>query len=270
VQITDELRRVGNGARARRAARALALLVVAALAAPLAGAAPKPKPKGPCQCKDLPAMEQELFEQEWLQREFYEYALGNKAPPPPHGKDTTADSLKAQVLSDFIAWRKSPAGGRTRRGGGAPALGVNWGKCQIVTLRVVSEVNPDTKKKERVVKERPFDEPEFRSHNCQEVADAFILHEQEHVKQCGKLHDPSRPLRQDPAHWLDSASFDVEAYGEFVKAMRKSIADLASRCGWQGSTNATKKNPVDQQDVDVVPTEEEAKRLASALAKGKK
>jgi hypothetical protein len=262
VRIVDDLQGRGIGARARRAARALAPLVVAALAAPLAGAAPKPK--GPCQCKDLPAMEQELFEQEWLQREFYEYALGNKAPPPPQGKQTTADSLKAQVLSDFIAWRKSPAGGRTRRGGAAPALGVNWGKCEIVTLQLVKQ------NKQSAVKERPFDEPEFRSHNCQEVADAFILHEQEHVKQCTKLHDPSRPLRRDPGHWLDSASFDVEAYGEFVKAMRKSIADLASRCGWQGSTNATKKNPVDQQDVDVVPTEEEARRLARALAKGKK
>ena len=68
---------------------------------------------------------------------------------------------------------------------------------------------------------------------------------------------------------MDYAAFDVEAYGVGIKQLRKSIAELARKCGWAGSTNETKKNPVRDQEVDVVPTLEEAKALAKALG-GKK
>ena len=203
------------------------------------------------------------------------YAQGKKAPPPPEGQDTWADSLNQQVLLGFKAWKKSPAGGRRSRGRAAPALGVKWGQCTIVTLKQVWVTEPPKKGEKKgqrklVVEEKPFDEPDFRSRNCNEVADAFITHEQKHVEQCQKLHDPSRLLRQDPNPWRDASGFDADAYGAFVKALRKSIADLARRCGWQGSTNETKQNPVDRETVDVVPTLKEAKQLAKALAKGKK
>ncbi len=227
-------------------ARAWSLLLIGfALFSPAAGFAAK----GPCQCKDLPAMEQELFEQEWLQREFYEYLLGNKSPPTPGPKQTSARALSNQVTRAFNQWRRSAAGGGGQGGGGA-ALGMSWATCSLVSYKGKKEV--------------PFDEPKLRAQNCKEVADFLIAHEQKHVDQCNKF-TASKNLRQNPNSWMDYAAFDVEAYGAGIQELRKSIAELAKKCGWAGSTHATKKNAIDGQEVDVVPTLQEAKALAKAL-----
>lgn len=228
-------------------ARAWSLLLIGlALFSPAASFAAK----GPCQCKDLPAMEQELFEQEWLQREFYEYLIGNKPPPTAGPNQTSAGALSNQVTQSFNQWRRSAAGGGGQGSGGA-ALGMSWAKCSLVSYNGKKEV--------------PFDEPRLRAQNCQEVADFLIAHEQKHVDQCKALS-----IRQNPSSWMDYAAFDVEAYGAGIKALRKSIAELAKKCGWAGSTNETKKNAIDGQEVDVVPTMQEAKELAKALKGGSK
>jgi hypothetical protein len=214
----------------------------------------------PCECKQLPALEQELFEQEWLQREFYEYALGNKTPPRPTGDQTGAEALAGQVLASFRAWLHSPAGSGGSRGG-APELGTSWGKCELVAYR-----DAGRGRKPRY-QEIPFDEKKFRNKNCDELANYLITHEQKHVDQCKKYGDSTRV---DINGWMDYAAFDAEAYGAGIKNLRKSIAELAKKCGWHGSTNPTKKNPVTGEDVDVVPTMEEAKAIANALGAGAK
>jgi hypothetical protein len=231
-----------------------AALLALALGSESESAEPKSvERKNPCKCKDLPRMEQELFEQEWLQREFYDYLIEKKTPPKPAPGQTAARALSGQVITDFKNWRGSPAGGG-RRGGGA-ALGMSWAKCELVSYKKGKEV--------------PFDEEKLRVRSCDEVADYLIAHERKHVEQCKRLHDPATPLRRDPNTWMDYAHFDVDAYGEGIKHLRKSIAEVARTCGWAGSTNPTKKI-VREQEVDVVPTMAEARRLAKALAAGKK
>lgn len=248
----------GMTTRGRALAGVLASLVIGLSTASSISAAP-------CGCKKLPALEQELFEQEWLQREFHEYALGKKSPPMPSSEQTPSDALAAQVLSDFKAWESSPAGGRRGRGG-APELGTSWGNCSLVAYQAVW-VKDEKGKKKLKYEEIPFDEDKYRKKNCSELADYLIAHEQAHVDQCKKYPESSG---FDINNWRDYSAFDVEAYGAGVKNLRKAIAELAKQCGWQGSTNATKTNPEDRQEVDVVPTMAEAKALARALGKGKK
>ena len=59
----------------------------------------------------------------------------------------------------------------------------------------------------------------------------------------------------------------MRAYGAGIANLRKSIAKLASECGWQGSTRRTKD---DRQGnpVNVVPTPDQVKKLAQTLKKG--
>ncbi len=240
-----------NRRRALFRVPAAAALVAAVSSAALAA---------PCGCKSLPSLEQELFEQEWLQREFQEYAMGNKRAPKPGTGQTAADALAGQVLADFRSWLGSPAGGGGARGG-APELGTSWSSCALVAYETVRKNNKTTHR------EIPFDEAKFRKNNCDEVANYLLTHEQKHVEQCKKYPSSSGV---DLGSWQDYSAFDVQAYGAGIKDLRRSIANLARKCGWQGSTNATKKNPVDGDTVDVVPTMAEAKAIAKALGKGKK
>lgn len=248
----------GMTRRGRALAAVLTGLAIASAAATQAAAQP-------CGCKKLPALEQELFEQEWLQHEFHEYALGNKTPPSPTGKQTSSDALAAQVLADFRSRKRSPAGGGRGRGG-APELGTGWENCSLVAYKAAWVKNPDTGKKELKYEETPFDEDKYRQKNCTELADYLIAHEQKHVDQC-KKYGPGSGF--DINNWRDYSAWDTEAYGAGIRNLRKAIAKLASECGWQGSTSETKKNPEDGEEMDVVPTLKEAKALAKALRKGK-
>jgi hypothetical protein len=174
--------------------------------------------------------------------------------------------MAAQVLIDFKAFKRSPAGGRRGRTG-KPELGTSWQDCSLVAYKAVWVKEGKPPKSKLKYEEIPFDEDKYREKNCTELADYLIAHEQKHVDQCTKnAQSGSRDINS----WRDYSSWDVEAYGAGIKNLRKAIAKLASDCGWQGSTNATKKNPEDGEEVDVVPTMKEAKALAKALGKGKK
>jgi hypothetical protein len=215
----------------------VALGIIIALAAP-ALAAP------PCnRCRDLPKLEKELFEQEWLQHEFHQYALGDKTPPAGDPGDT-AGAMRDQVLADFNAWMKSSAGGG-KGGNGGPALATDWSDCKLVKTKKV-----------------PFDEKKFREQNCKEVADFLIAHENKHVEQCKKYKGSSR---FDLSYYMDYAAMDTEAYGTGIRNLRTSIANLAKKCGWEGSNHDTKKSPEDHQDEDVVPTKKQADELAKRV-----
>lgn len=227
-----------------------ALLVLGfllALASPALAASPS------CdKCRDLPTLQQELFEQEWLQHEFRQYALGNRSLPPGGDPENTAHTLAEQVKADFKKWLKSEAGGGGKRDGD-PELGTNWSDCSLVTYVTKT-------------KKVPFDEKKFRAKNCTQLADYLIAHEKKHVEQCKKYGGSNRV---DLSYYMDYAAFDAEAYGTGIRNLRKSIADLAKKCGWEGSTRQTKKNPDDRlpEEQDVVPTKKEVEELAKRVVK---
>lgn len=199
-------------------------------------------------CKDLPRLERELFEQEWLQREFHEYARYGKALPAGGAPGDSADAMVRQVTSDFNAWLKSPAGGGGGRDGAAE-LGTDWKDCKLVMYV------------DRGKKTVPFDEKKYREKNCAPLADYLLAHENKHVEQC-KAHKGA-----DLSYYANYAAFDTEAYGTGIRNLRASIAALAKKCGWEGSTRPTKKNPEDGKDEDVVPTLKRANELAKRVVK---
>jgi hypothetical protein len=215
----------------------LALGIVIALAAP-AFAAPICN-----RCGDLPKLEKELSEQEWLQHEFHQYALGNKWPRGGDSGDT-AQAMRDQVIADMNAWLKSPAGGAKESNPG-PALATDWSDCTLVKTKKV-----------------PFDEKKFREQNCKEFADYLIAHENKHVEQCKKYPSSSG---FDLFYYMNYAAMDTEAYGTGIRNLRTSMANLAKKCGWEGSNHNTKKNPEDHQEEDVVPTKKQADELAKRV-----
>jgi hypothetical protein len=201
-------------------------------------------------CKDLPKLEKELFEQEYLQHEFREWALGNRRLRPNGDPKDTAGTMRDQVIESFNAWLKTPAGGG-KGGNGRPELGTDWSNCTLV-LYVTK------------TKTVPFDEKKYREQECKEIADYLLAHENKHVEQC-KKNQATAVL--DVSYYMDYAAIDSEAYGAGIRDLRKTIAKLAKECGWQGSTNETKKNPDDGLDEDVVPTKKEAAELAKRVKK---
>src|SRR4051794_28091281 len=92
-----------------------ALLITALLAPSLAKAATCDK------CSDLPKLEKELFEQEWLQDQFRQYAeyKSHVTPTAEEKKYQGADvaALQREVTAAFNKWLKSPAGGGGGVGG---------------------------------------------------------------------------------------------------------------------------------------------------------
>lgn len=216
----------------------LAIGIVLMLAGPALAAPPSCS-----RCKDLPKLEKELFQQEWLQHEFHEYALGNKWPSGGAPGDT-AKAMRDQVLADFNAWLGTAAGGGSK-GNGHAALGTNWGDCTLVTY-VTDKTTA------------PFDEKKFREKTCKEEADFLLAHENRHIEQCKKSGS-------EISYYMDYAAQDTQAYGTGIRNLRTSIADLAKKCGWQGSTSSTKNNPDDRQKEDVVPTKKEADDIARRM-----
>lgn len=200
-------------------------------------------------CKDLLKLERELFEQEWLQHEFHEYARYAKALPAGGAPGDSSNAMVKQVTADFNAWLKSPAGGGGARDGAAE-LGTDWKDCKLVTYVGRG-------------KTVPFDEKKYREKNCAPLADYLLAHENKHVEQC-KAHKGT-----DLGYYANYAAFDTEAYGAGIRNLRTSIAALAKKCGWEGSTRSMKKNPEDGEEQDVVPTKKEVDEIIKRVGKKK-
>ena len=61
------------------------------------------------------------------------------------------------------------------------------------------------------------------------------------------------------------AASDVRAYGAGIRSLRHKIAETALRCGWAGSSSINKKNPVDKNDEETVPTKKDVQEILNAL-----
>jgi hypothetical protein len=226
------------------------------------GAPKKPATSPPrCdRCQDLPMLEEQFFQQEFLRQAFNEYLVW-KLPPIPKNKDTSAtQAMVDQVTADFNAYLNSPAGGGG--GVGGAELGTDNDSCKLVYYVKGPDgknvIDPKTKKEKTI----PFDEKEYRTRNCAAISDYLLAHENQHVADCKNDH-------KDLSQWRNYAAADVRAYANGMRNLRKSIAKLASNCGWQGSTRKTKKD-AQGEDAVVIPTMDEARKLATTLKKGGK
>jgi hypothetical protein len=239
-------------------------LVVGLLWAPSpASAVPKKTPGAPprCdRCEDLPMLEEQFFQQEFLRNAFNEYLVW-KLPSIPKGSDVSAtQAMVDRVTADFNAYLNSPAGGGG--GVGGAELGTDNTNCKLVLYVKGPDgknvIDPVTKKEKTL----PFNEQEYRKKNCAAISDYLLAHENQHVADCKNDH-------KDLTQWRNYAAADVRAYANGIRNLRKSIANLARKCGWHGSTQKTKKDS-EGEDAVVIPTMAEAKALATTLKKGGK
>ncbi|HVO31484.1 MAG TPA: hypothetical protein VMV18_12130 [bacterium] len=207
-------------------------------------------------CKDLPRLEKELFEQEFLQQAFRQYANYEKNIPAKKGDETDVEALQRSVTADFNAWLHSPAGGGNRNAHGGAAWGTGR-DCNLV-------IYLPGKNKDGSPKTAPFDDAaqkKFRADNCDAITDYLLAHEAVHQKSCKDALD----IFDDPRIY---AADDVRAYGAGIRSLRKYIRTLAESCGWEGSTSETKTDAAGNKE-DVVPTMKRITSGKDALKNGK-
>lgn len=221
-------------------------LVRAALAAtlvllPLAADAATPR----CdRCSDLPLLENELFEQEFLLQEFQK--LLNNVPYD------NVEQIQAAMQQKLDQWKSSPAGGGRGSSGGTshPSMGLDLNDCQLTEYVKTTTTLPGGKRKTEW-KPRKGDpkqiEDRYRKAVCKEIADFVMAHENTHKAQCDAAGG-----NVDFNNMFTFAQMDVEAYAAGIQSLRDSISNLARQCGWQGSSRSTKK--VGGKDMPVVPT----------------
>lgn len=230
-----------------------------------------------CECSDLPHLEDQLFQQEYLQylsREFDATDPMNAFNPPSNpgsyqDRMTNCFNLYVQYGSTDCSRPDTghgsapppPQEASTDSGAGA-ATDVFHASCGLLD----EKGNPTTASKFH-------NRPNQPKNTCKADNDFLMAHEAQHRKVCKANWAAGHgSLYQNMSYY---AADDAKAYGAGVKVLRASIADLAKQCGWEGSANDTKpdknrKNgdkPNDQ--VKTVPTPDQAKQLASALKAGR-
>jgi hypothetical protein len=222
-----------------------ALLVAGLLALPAAGAGKKKSPT--CnRCKDLPMLEQQLFQQEFLRDQFNEYVI-RKVPTRPadfQGDGTGLEYMRATIIAAFNAYLNSPAGGGG--GSGQAELGTDFENCKLVFYVKGKDgknvIDPKTKKEKTV----PFNEDQYRAKNCKPIADYLLAHENQHVADCKS--DP-----KDLSAWQNYAAYDV--------APTRRDQNLRASPSWPSATGRgrTAAEGRGGEDVDVVPTPDEVR-----------
>ena len=232
---------------------ARAALLPAALLLLLSPAAHAAKP---CTCTDLPALEQELRDQEWLRHAFEQYTPVSSYQLS--AKDTK--DLQQRVKAKFDKYKASPAGGGS--GPGAASLGVDT-NVRTCLLRMFDP--PDAQGNQT---SKPFVEATYEPASCELMRRFAIDHEKQHQKVCkAKWKDGTQDDYTDVAFF---AADDVKAYEAGIATLRKGMEKLAARCGRQPSTRQVKNAPKDVPPPAPRPKLDDARKLSAALGKGKK
>ena len=235
-------------------------------------------------CQDLPKLEKEVFEQEFLANLFRQYWMykGPKITPCP-GQSLTSAMVNS-VTAAFNAYLQSAAGGNKRavapkaqdcgkgtkqqvvdpcKKGNGPGASVPFetygGTCETVVNEPYCDKDGHTQNKQDNV-DSPEGKKYIESHYCKEIADYLLAHEAQHAADCKN--------KMDLSDWNNYAMSDAKAYLAGVRNLRSAVAKKAKDCGWEGSTNDTKKGP-DDQPMDTMPTMKQAQSLAKSLG-GKK
>jgi hypothetical protein len=231
-----------------------------------------------CQCRDLPALENDLFQQEYLQVRFREYDGSDPLGAYTGSVDDVLRNIRAKfdcfqqlgpvptyddAFAACLKTVKQSQAGKPATGGGqaseVPAeTDVGSSACKI-------KLNLPGGKK---VDHNPANEKTWRDRAggpCKAVNDFLLAHERAHQQVCKSTWGAGKQLDYNKGDFF--AADDSRAYGAGIKNLRKSISDLARSCGWEGSSAATRKSKdKETQDVPVVPTPERARELAKALA----
>ncbi len=263
-----------------RASAYVAALAGIAVSAPVAVRAEQE-----CRCADLPALENDLFQQEYLQLRFREYDVHD----PLGAYSAGIDDIQRNVRAKFDCYMElgttdtnDPAFTacfRTTRQGQADQPATGGGKKSEVPAETDPSSSackirlnmPDGTKLDLTA----GNEKKWRDRAkspCKAVNDFLLAHERSHQQVCKQSWGGNTQTDYQKGDFF--AADDARAYGAGIRQLRKSIAALAHQCGWEGSTAATRKSKdKEKQDVDVVPTPERARELATALkvvAKGGK
>lgn len=197
---------------------ALALLLLAG-----ASAASAKAPK--CdQCSDLPALESELIVQEAIYAKVRQYVRNET------DYQLIAESPeKLQEILEQVADQVS-GGGDGGGGDAAPALTVDVGtkKCRMYLLK-------DGKRK-------PFKKKALKKAYCGPVADYLFTHENAHRISCKQYWKDGRESEYAKTEFV--AADEMQAYWKGIVSLRRSIAALARRCGWEDSCARPLSAPV--------------------------
>jgi hypothetical protein len=218
-------------------------------------------------CADLPKLERELYEQEYLLYLYREYTPGD--PLYYYDPRYLKMPLGKRVGKRFREWLGTPAGGGEAKGGSAEAMVAYWLKGCPIVLPVLDAQGEVKYGKDDIPETKPFNEAEYRKKNCKEMADFVIAHEKEHQRECEKKWKDKTTADYQDARFI--AADEVRGYREGIKNLRETIAKLASECGWTGSTN-----PVKKDGTKTIPTPDEIQKLkdnvrktSAAVQKGK-
>jgi hypothetical protein len=245
-----------------------------------------------CECSDIPRLEKELFLQEFLQQESRKY---DKSDPMNEGyyDSGSTDNFKnilnhcAELFQQGYPDCSAPTDGghgSTTHGqeenkDTSAELGTNVfdKKCALEHYKHNADGSIVLDKDKNPITE-PTTPKDYRNrkdqgNNCKIDNDFVLAHEAQHAKVCTKAWAGGHGSDyQNPSFF---AADDAKAYGAGIKALRAGLAKLSKDCGWEGSSNPKKndKNKPDKNKpndkVDTVPTPEQAKKLSSALMKGR-
>ena len=254
----------------------LAVSAVSLLLAPAAFAQERA-----CSCSDLPRLENQLFEQEFLQRESRKY---DKTDPLNEGyydagSSTNFQNILSRCFDIYISTGNTNCtapqsngehGGSTHdqstAQNNAPAAGTDVFSASCGLIDVAHGGKPMTASDYRNRKDQGSD--------CKIDNDFVLAHEAQHQKVCRKEWAAGHGKDyQNPSFF---AADDAKAYGAGIKMLRKEIAQLSKDCGWEGSTNENRPDKNSKQDpkhpppdLPTVPTPDIAKQLANNLMKGR-
>lgn len=185
-------------------------------------------------------MFQELMEQQWLQRDAQRIIDSNYYPI---SVSEFKNGLKRRFRKEFHlsdGTGKDGASGKCE-GGEAMATDLNSPGCGFVTY--VRDENGCVKTKKNPAGEdepetKPITPDQLKQQKCLPEAEMMLAHEGVHQKSCKDLYKSGRQAEMDSVKWF--VENDRDAYKAGVKSLRKSIAELASKCGWQGSSHKFK------------------------------
>ena len=210
-------------------------------------------PKKCDRCEDLPSLMKELKEQEWLRSRFYTFSPWEKVYPRTAG---SVKDLQTRVQNAFNAWLKTPEGGG---GVGEPTMGTNPEDCKLAFFLKDADGNTSI---------LPYDEKQMKQRFCKTILDYMLAHEASHQRTCRALGAKNKAFLTVPEF---VAADEVKAYEAGIKALVKTINDLAARCKEKGTTATYLLNPNQEiSPAKVYQSEDKVRRIADMLERAQR
>lgn len=231
------------------AAACAALLVAVSSAAAAAHKKPKPIEHPDCGCDQLPRIELEIAEQEYLQKLFSQWA----AYMPATVLTTQNMRDRADTLFNLTFYGAPVESPHATGSGGGAAFGTLYDQpdCPLVRYvydrkgRKVMVESPDSQKEHRqppeyIQKTEPVTEDTYRSKECRALLHYGFVHELHHQKTCENNRDSGQQARWSNLTYY--ANEDAQAYAAGLKVLQEERARLRQKCArplrdgrWRGT-----------------------------------